>query len=77
MANPTVRLLISGMAARTVELVNGETLADLRERLSGGDIPFNRIETLYLNGQPVSNPANHTLTTGDVIAGAPKLEGGL
>ena len=73
----TVRILISGMAPRNVELQEGETLANLRDRVANSDLPLHKIETLYLNGQPVSNAGDHELKAGDVIGGAPKVEGGL
>ena len=76
MSDATIRILITGMSPRTVELNEGETLADLRDRLSSSELPLHKIETLYLNGKPVSNPSAHELSAGDVVGGAPKLEGG-
>lgn len=71
-----VKVLISGTPQKIVDIEEGETLADFRDRMAGPEMPLHRIETLYLNGSPVSDPSERTLTDGDVVGGAPKLEGG-
>ena len=73
----TIKVMIASMAPKIFDIRDGETLADFRDRMSSGDLPLNRIETLYLNGQPVSDPTERVLKDGDVVGGTPKLQGGL
>lgn len=71
-----VKVLIASMSPRILDIREGETLADFRDRVASESLPLNRIETLYLNGQPVSDPTARVLKNGDVVGGTPKLQGG-
>lgn len=75
--NGTVKVLIASMQPRIVDLHEGETLADFRDRMSGDNMPLNRIETLYVNGTPCGDPTTRVLKDGDVVGGTPKVQGGL
>lgn len=72
-----VKIHLAGTAPREFAIQNGETLAALVQRCTGADFPLNRVQSFYVNGDPVANPERHALRAGDMISGAAKVEGGL
>ena len=72
-----IKIMITGKEVKTVNVDEGSTLGDLVGNFNSTSFPMGRVQTWYADNSVVGNPSSFELRDGMLVAGTPKVDGGL